>query len=36
MRQYKGGLQYISETQLAKIENTLHTLGKEIAAVKLV
>jgi predicted RNase H-like HicB family nuclease len=36
MRQYKGGLQYISEAQLAKIENTLHTLGQEIAAVKLV
>jgi len=35
MRQYKMGNTYISEKQIVKIENTLHTLGNELAAIKL-
>jgi predicted RNase H-like HicB family nuclease len=35
MRQYKTGKAYISENQIEKIENTLHLLGKELAAIKL-
>lgn len=36
MRQYKSGNQYISETQVMKIEEALHKLANEIAAIKLV
>lgn len=36
MRQYKQGDTYISETQLSKIENGIHSLGKELSALKLV
>jgi predicted RNase H-like HicB family nuclease len=35
MRQYRIGKTYISESQIGKIENTLHQLGKELAAIKL-
>ena len=35
LRQYRMGNTYISENQISKIENTLHTLGKELAAIKL-
>jgi len=35
MRQYKRGKTYISENQKGKIENTLHELGNELAAIKL-
>ncbi len=35
MRQYKAG-QYISEKQMSKIETTLHRVGQELSAVKLV
>ena len=36
MRQYKSGNQYISENQVMKIENALHKIANEIAAIKLV
>ena len=35
MRQYKSGNQYISENQVMKIENALHKIVNEIAAIKL-
>jgi hypothetical protein len=35
MRQYRMGKTYISENQINKIENTLHSLGKELSAIKL-
>ena len=35
MRQYRMGNTYISDNQINKIENTLHSLGKELAAIKL-
>ncbi|MDR2621490.1 MAG: type II toxin-antitoxin system HicB family antitoxin [Dysgonamonadaceae bacterium] len=35
MRQYRMGKTYISENQISKIENTLHSLGNELAAIKL-
>ena len=35
MRQYSIGNTYISENQKFKIEKTLHSLGKELAAIKL-
>ena len=35
MHQYKMGNTYISEKQIDKIENTLHSLGNELAAIKL-
>ena len=35
MRQYKIGKTYISENQISKIENSLHSLGNELAAIKL-
>jgi predicted RNase H-like HicB family nuclease len=35
MRQYRMGKTYISEKQVHKIENTLHQLGNELAAIKL-
>lgn len=35
MRQYKMG-QYISEKQMGKIETTLHQVGKELSAIKLI
>ncbi|MDR1022839.1 MAG: type II toxin-antitoxin system HicB family antitoxin [Prevotellaceae bacterium] len=35
MRQYRMGKTYISENQTNKIENTLHQLGNELAAIKL-
>ena len=35
MRQYRMGETYISENQLGKIERTLHSLGNELAAIKL-
>ena len=35
MRQYKMGKTYISENQLHKIENSLHSLGNELVAIKL-
>jgi predicted RNase H-like HicB family nuclease len=34
MRQYKTGKTYISENQIGKIENALHLLGNELAAIK--
>jgi predicted RNase H-like HicB family nuclease len=34
MHHYKGG-EYISQKQVAKIENTLHELGREISDIKL-
>lgn len=36
MRQYKTGNQYISENQVLKIEDALHKIANEIAAIKLV
>ena len=36
MRQYKTGNQYISENQVLKIEDALHKIAYEIAAIKLV
>lgn len=36
MRQYKSGKQYISENQIARIEDGLHQLANEIGGVKLV
>jgi len=36
MRQYKTGGQYISESQIAKIETALRNAGKEIATISLV
>jgi predicted RNase H-like HicB family nuclease len=35
MRQYRMGKTYISENQIRKIENTLHSLGNELTAIKL-
>lgn len=35
MRQYKMG-QYISEKQMAKIESSLHRIGNELAAIKII
>jgi len=35
MRQYRMGKTYISENQINKIENALHSLGNELAAIKL-
>ncbi|MCL2597401.1 MAG: type II toxin-antitoxin system HicB family antitoxin [Paludibacter sp.] len=35
MRQYRMGNTYISDNQIGKIENTLHSLGNELAAIKL-
>ena len=35
MRQYRMGKTYISDNQISKIETTLHSLGKELAAIKL-
>ena len=35
MRQYKSGNQCISENQVMKIENALHKIANEIAAIKL-
>jgi predicted RNase H-like HicB family nuclease len=35
MRQYRMGKTYISENQVSKIENALHSLGNELAAIKL-
>jgi predicted RNase H-like HicB family nuclease len=35
MRQYKTGKTYISENQIHKIENVLHSLGEELTAIKL-
>ena len=36
MRQYKSGKQYISENQVMKIEDALHKIAHEMAAIKLV
>ena len=36
MRQYKRGDTYISEKQIAKIQNTLRELGKELATINLI
>jgi len=36
MRQYKSGNQYISENQLAKIEEAVHKIAREMAAIKLI
>ena len=35
MRQYRMGKTYISENQINKVENTLHSLGNELASIKL-
>ena len=35
MRQYRMGKTYISENQINKIKNTLHSLGDELASIKL-
>lgn len=35
MRQYKKGNTYISEKQLSKIEQSIHTLGKEFSSLRL-
>jgi predicted RNase H-like HicB family nuclease len=35
MRQYRMGKTYISENQINKIESTLHSLGNELAVIKL-
>lgn len=35
MRQYKKGNTYISESQLSKIEQGIHTLGKEFVSLRL-
>lgn len=36
MRQYKAGSTYISETQLKKIEDGIHSIGREFTRLKLV
>lgn len=36
MRQYKSGNQYISENQLSKIEEVIHKIAREMAAIKLI
>jgi predicted RNase H-like HicB family nuclease len=36
MRQYKTGRQYISESQINKIEKTLHKIANEMALIKLI
>jgi predicted RNase H-like HicB family nuclease len=36
MRQYKTGNQYISENQVLKIEEALHKIANEFAAIKLI
>jgi hypothetical protein len=36
MRQYKKGDVYVSEKQLKKIEDGIHTLGKELASLSIV
>ncbi len=36
MRQYKKGDTYISEAQLSKIEDGIHSLGDELSRLKLV
>lgn len=36
MRQYRKGDTYISDAQLSKIENGIHSLGNELSALKLV
>ena len=36
MRQYKKGDTYISDTQLLKIEESIHSLGNELSSLKLV
>ena len=36
MRQYKKGDVYVSEKQLKKIEEGIHTLGKELASLSIV
>ena len=36
MRQYKAGNTYISETQLKKIEDGIHSIGREFTRLKLV
>ena len=36
MRQYKSGSQYISENQLSKIEDAIHKIAREMAAIKLI
>lgn len=36
MRQYKQGKVYISDSQLKKIEDGIHTLGNELSRLKLV
>ena len=36
MRQYRSGNQYISENQIAKIEDGLHMIANKMAAIKLV
>jgi predicted RNase H-like HicB family nuclease len=35
MRQYRMGKTYISENQISKIESALHSLGHELAGIKL-
>ena len=35
MRQYRMGKTYISENQIGKIESTLHSLGNELATIRL-
>ena len=35
MRQYRMGNTYISDNQISKIENTLHSLGKDLTVIKL-
>jgi len=36
MRQYKTGNTYVSEKQIGKIEKTLHKIGHELTAIKLI
>ena len=36
MRQYKSGSQYISENQLSRIEEAIHKIAREMAAIKLI
>jgi len=36
MRQYKMGGTYISEKQMKKVEDTLHTIGQEFSAIRFV
>ena len=36
MRQYKAGGTYISDSQLKRIEDGIHSLGNELARLKLV